>query len=84
MALFKAGVYTLYSSRGEKRCLVDKFLASLLNEGIQMARIQEIFACGIWNTAQGISFKCECHIIMQIQYTKNLNPGRFELGTTLS
>ena len=31
-----------------------------------------------------ISFKCECHIIMQIQYTKNLNPGRFELGTTLS
>ena len=31
-----------------------------------------------------ISFKCECHIIMQIQYTKNLKPGRFELGTTLS
>ena len=30
------------------------------------------------------SFKCECHIIMQIQYTKNLNPRRFELGTTLS
>ena len=24
------------------------------------------------------------HIIMQIQYTKNLNPGKFELGTTLS
>ena len=22
--------------------------------------------------------------MMQIQYTKNLNPGRFELGTTLS
>ena len=31
-----------------------------------------------------ISFKCECHIIMQMQYTKNLIPGRFELGTTLS
>ena len=31
-----------------------------------------------------ISFKCECHIIMQIQYTKNLIPGRFELVTTLS
>ena len=31
-----------------------------------------------------ISFKCECHIIMQTQYAKNLNPGRFELGTTLS
>ena len=31
-----------------------------------------------------ISFKCECHIMMQIQYTKSLNPGRFELGTTLS
>ena len=30
-----------------------------------------------------ISFKCECRI-MQIQYTKNLNPGRFESGTTLS
>ena len=30
------------------------------------------------------TFKWECHIIMQIQYTKNLNPGRFELGTTLS
>ena len=30
------------------------------------------------------TFKCECHIMMQIQYTKNLNPGRFELGTTLS
>ena len=29
------------------------------------------------------TFKCECHIIMQIQYTKNLDPGRFELGTTL-
>ena len=26
-----------------------------------------------------MSFKCECHIIMQIQYTKNLNPERFEL-----
>ena len=31
-----------------------------------------------------ISFKCECHIIVQIQYTKNVNLGRFELGTTLS
>ena len=31
-----------------------------------------------------ISFKCECHILMQMQHTKNLNPGRFELGTTLS
>ena len=31
-----------------------------------------------------ISFKCECHILMQLQHTKNLNPGRFELGTTLS
>ena len=31
-----------------------------------------------------ISFKCECHIIMQMQYTKNLIPGRLELGTTLS
>ena len=30
-----------------------------------------------------ISFKCECNIIMQIQYTEKLNPGRFELGTTL-
>ena len=30
-----------------------------------------------------MSFKCECDIIMQIQYTKNLNPGRFELGTRL-
>ena len=28
--------------------------------------------------------KCEYHIVMQIQYTNNLNPGRFELGTTLS
>ena len=27
-----------------------------------------------------ISFKCECNIIMQIQCTKNLNPGRSELG----
>ena len=26
----------------------------------------------------------ECYIIMQIQRTKNLNPGRFELDTTLS
>ena len=31
-----------------------------------------------------VSFKCECHIIMQIQHTKNFNPGRFELCTTLS
>ena len=31
-----------------------------------------------------ISFKYECYIIMQIQYTKNLNPGGFELGTALS
>ena len=30
-----------------------------------------------------ISFKCECHIIMQIQYAKNLNPGRFELVNAL-
>ena len=31
-----------------------------------------------------VSFKCEYHIIMQIQYTKNLNLERFELVTTLS
>ena len=37
------------------------------------------FASGISNT-----FKCECLIMMQIQYTKNLKPGRFDLGTTLS
>ena len=30
------------------------------------------------------TFKWECNIIMEIQYTKNLNPGRFGLGTTLS
>ena len=30
-----------------------------------------------------VSFKCECHIITQIQYTKNLNPGSFQLGTTV-
>ena len=30
------------------------------------------------------TFKWECKIIMEIQYTKNLNPGRFGLGTTLS
>ena len=34
-------------------------------------------------SGMSISFKCECRITMQIQYTKNLNPGRFELGTTL-
>ena len=31
-----------------------------------------------------IPFKCEFYIILQIHYTKNLNPGRFELCTTLS
>ena len=31
-----------------------------------------------------ISFKCECYIIMQLQHTKNLNPERFKLDTTLS
>ena len=31
-----------------------------------------------------VSFKCDGNVIIQIQYTKNLNPGRFELGTTLS
>ena len=37
---------------------------------------------GIKRFVSGIStsLKCECHIIMQIQYTKNLNPRRFELG----
>ena len=41
---------------------------------------------GIKRFVSGISilFKCEFHIIMQIQYTKNLNPRRFELGITLS
>ena len=41
---------------------------------------------GIKRFVSGIStsVKCECHKIMQIQYTKNLNPRRFELGTTLS
>ena len=46
-----------------------------------------IFECAVfcWSlNVMSISFKCECYIIMQIQYTKNLNPGRFELGTTLS
>ena len=31
-----------------------------------------------------ISFQCECYIIMQMKHTKNLNPERSELGTTLS
>ena len=31
-----------------------------------------------------ILFKGECYVLMQIQCTKNLNPERFELGTTLS
>ena len=31
-----------------------------------------------------ISFKFECHLVMQMQYTKNLIPWRFELGTKLS
>ena len=31
-----------------------------------------------------ISFKCEYYIIMQMKHTKNLNPERSELGTTLS
>ena len=31
-----------------------------------------------------ISFKCECHLLMQMQHTKNFNPARFELGTTPS
>ena len=31
-----------------------------------------------------ISFKCECYIIMQMQRSKNLNPERIELVTTLS
>ena len=29
-------------------------------------------------------FKHEGNIIIQIQYTNNVNPGRFELGTTMS
>ena len=41
--------------------------------------VRKRFVSGI-----SISLKCECNFIMQIQYTKNLNPGRFELGTTLS
>ena len=36
MALLKAGVYTLYSSKGKLRCLVDKSLASFLNDGIRI------------------------------------------------
>ena len=31
-----------------------------------------------------ISFKGECHILMQKKHTKNFNPARFELGTTPS
>ena len=31
-----------------------------------------------------ISFKCECYIIMQMQHSKNLNPERIELVTTLN
>ena len=31
-----------------------------------------------------VAFKCDGNVIIQIQYTKNLYPGRFELGTTLS
>ena len=40
--------------------------------------IKTLYVLGI-----SISFKCECHIITQIQYTKNLNPGSFQLGTTV-
>ena len=48
------------------------------------SRISE--ACfGLKRSIPGISisFKCECHIIMPIQYTKHINPRGFELGTTL-
>ena len=31
-----------------------------------------------------ISFKCDGNVIMQIQYTKNLNPGRFELKSSIT
>ena len=30
----------------------------------------------------GISMSCKCECYMQIQYTMNLNPGRFELSIT--
>ena len=30
-----------------------------------------------------LSFKCQCRIIVQMKRTKNLNPQRLELGTTL-
>ena len=29
-------------------------------------------------------FQCECYVRMQMQYTKNLSTGRFELGITLN
>ena len=31
-----------------------------------------------------ISFKCDSNVIIQIQYTKNLNPGRFELKSSIT
>ena len=36
-----------------------------------------------WAIVPGIFISCKCATCyMQIQYTKNLNQGRFELGTT--
>ena len=47
-------------------------------------RLKKVKFIKNFNKGISISFECECYIIMQIQYTKNLTPTRFELGTTLS
>ena len=60
---------------------IEEFKDKSENEEI---KICVYYRLRLQSSSCGRSLKCECHTLMQMQHTKNLNPGRFELGTTLS
>ena len=70
------------------RCSINKStrerVDSQTNSAIKLNVVPNSNLLGIKRFVLNISmsFKCECFIVMQIQHTKNLNPERFELGTT--
>ena len=54
------------------------------NRQVMLYPIQTLWESRRFDSGISISFKRKCNIIMQIQYTKNINPGRFELNARLS
>ena len=79
--LTQLSVYTVHKKEAYLACKILSNRSNLLTHVVSNSNTLGItrFDSGI-----SISFKYKCHIIMLIQYKKNLNTVRLELDTTLS